>query len=250
MENNFCVKSINNIKNMKKENKNILLEEHLRKIKYRMNYTINESPKYNLLVNNNEEFDAIPNMSQEGQPVPMSQSLTNEADAVDDKEVQNIDNKVAPELPSGETNNMSIPEPPTPSFDDENVQPPIDEPEQQVDTIQNEIIKHNLEAMKSIHDELEKLSNVVGNLNSKVDDLNSEVDEIREPSNYEKLTNKSEVSYPYYFNLNDMWSQNWFNEKMEVTKNTGIRELPDGTYIADFDDLPKSSNTDISNSFI
>ena len=29
----------------------------------------------------------------------------------------------------------------------------------------------------------------------------------------------------------------------------GVRELPDGTFIADFDDLPQKSRIDIKNSF-
>jgi hypothetical protein len=124
-----------------------------------------------------------------------------------------------------------------------------------VDEIQNEIIKHNLEAMKSLHAEIEGLNGISVALNAKLDQLTSEVEEVREPSNTEKLMNKKNVSYPYYFNLNDMWSGSSFSERRDgesgggVETEKGIRELPDGTYVADFDDLPQKSQIDVQNSF-
>ena len=103
--------------------------------------------------------------------------------------------------------------------------------------------------MKAIDDQLQSLDKVTQDLNSKLDSLNAEVEEVREPTNTEKLMNKTSVSYPYYFNLNDFWSGNWFNEKRSGEKEKGIRELPDGSYIADFDDLPQKSKQDVQNSF-
>jgi hypothetical protein len=123
------------------------------------------------------------------------------------------------------------------------------EPVDQVNDIQNDIIKHNIEAMKSIHDQLEGLNNTVQGLNSKFDTLNSDVEEVREPTNTEKLMSKKNVSYPYYFNLNDFWNGNWFNEKRNGENEKGVRELPDGTYVADFDDLPQISKMDVQDSF-
>ena len=61
--------------------KNKLFEEHLRKIKYRYDYKINESPKYRPLVDNNEEFDNLPvelYNTDNGQAVPASPNFTNE----------------------------------------------------------------------------------------------------------------------------------------------------------------------------
>ena len=55
------------------------------------------------------------------------------------------------------------------------------------------------------------------------------------------------VSYPYYFNLNDYWSDNWFKNK--YSNNDSIKRLPDGTYVANFDDLPSKSSIDINKSF-
>ena len=60
---------------------------------------------------------------------------------------------------------------------------------------------------------------------------------------------KKEVSYPYYFNLNDFWQGNWFNEKRNQANEKGVKELPDGTFVADFDELPRKSKTDIQSSF-
>jgi len=111
------------------------------------------------------------------------------------------------------------------------------------------IIKHNIEAMKSIHDQLEQLNSTIQGLNSKVESLNVDVEEVREPTNAEKLMNKTSVSYPYYFNLNDLWQDNWFDQKRATEMEKGIKELPDGTYVADFDDLPQKSKIDIQNSF-
>lgn len=123
-------------------------------------------------------------------------------------------------------------------------------PENQVDDIQNEIIKHNIEAMKGIQDTLMGLNQSIEGLNSKMNVLNADVEEVREPTDGEKLMNKTDVSYPYYFNLNDFWQDNWFDQK-RVGENTekGVKELPDGSFVADFDDLPQKSKIDVQDSF-
>jgi hypothetical protein len=128
---------------------------------------------------------------------------------------------------------------------------PPAEPENQVDDLQNEIIKHNIEAMKSIHDELAGMSNTFEAMNAKMEKLNADVEEVREPTDSEKLMNKTSVSYPYYFNLNDFWQDNWFDQQRVSggVDEKGIKELPDGTYVADFDDLPQQSKIDIDDSF-
>jgi len=243
---------------MANEKKSMLPEEYLRKFKHRTGYVISESPKYRPLVSDSEEFDEIP-------------VLTNEAGEQEDAEKQGQ----VPPAPSNDVpQGADAPETPVPAFDAEagGVPPegemtdPMGEPtvgqdpmgapenaENQVDDLQNEIIKHNIEAMRGIHDQLESLNAVIQGLNSKVDTLNADVEEVREPTNAEKLMNKTSVSYPYYFNLNDLWSDNWFQQKhagaVGQTDERGIKELPDGTYVADFDDLPQKSKIDIQNSF-
>jgi len=242
---------------MKKEKKDILLEEHLRKIKYRVDYIINESPKYRPLVSNGEEFDEVPN-------------LTNEAGEQEDAEKPGggqtppapsndlpVDTGMPPAEMGGQDAGMPPAEDPLiggpQAADPMGASPmggaPVEQPEQQVNDLQNDIIKHNIEAMKSIHSQLEQLNGTVQGLNAKLAELNADVEEVREPSNTEKLMSKTNVSYPYYFNLNDFWSGNWFNQKREQEHEKGIQELPDGSYVADFDELPRKSKSDIQNSF-
>ena len=104
--------------------------------------------------------------------------------------------------------------------------------------------------MRGIHDQLEGLNSTITGLNQKMDVLGANVEEVREPTDSEKLMNKTDVSYPYYFNLNDFWKDNWFDQKRdEEQTNQGMKELPDGTYVADFDDLPQKSKIDVQNSF-
>jgi len=219
----------------------------LEKIKYLFNYKINEA-NYRQLVKDNEEFDEIP-------------SITTEADEENsnndnDPNKENTELEIDPKKPTSVGMDA-----PTPEFDkgnDQNIdgnELPIEEPiegenpELKVDEIQNDIIKHNIEAMKNIHTKLEDLNNIVQNLNSKIDNLDADVEEVREPTNVEKLMDKKNVSYPYYFNLNDFWKENWFSEKRTNDENEsqGMKKMPDGTYVADFDDLPKSP--DIKKSF-
>ena len=241
------------------KNKNLLSEEHLRKIKHRADYRINESPRYRALVNDNEEFDTIPDQNfqnrvgQGGNFNRMVSEVGEEEDAELAQQKDVREPTTAPEPEVGDEEGEA-PEAPAPAYADDEGEgmPPAEagiEPEPDVNEIQNEIIKHNIEAMKSIQTNLETLNNTVSSLNAKLGQLNAEVEEVREPTNVEKLTSKKDVSYPYYFNLNDFWKDNWFNQRREETNERGIRELPDGSYIADFDDLPTPSKHDIQKSF-
>jgi len=230
---------------MEKEKNPKLLEEQLRKFKFRIDYKINESPKYRALVQDGEEFDNVP--------------LTNEAGEQEDAEIPG-GGRIPTEPTVDDTN---APDEPIPAATPPDAGAPPEDPNAvnpmgaemnapaapQVDDIQNEIIKHNIEAMKSIHDKLENLDVTIRGLNSKMDVITADVEEVREPSNSEKLMNKTNVSYPYYFNLNDFWKGNWFDEKRNEQQEKGITELPDGTYVADFDDLPQKSKADVQNSF-
>jgi hypothetical protein len=235
---------------MEDNKKSKLIEEQLRKFKHRVDYRVSESAKYHPLISSNEEFDEVP-------------ELTNEAGEQEDAPKPEGNEPPAP------SNDQPVgAEAPVPAFDAAGGEAPADpmggdplmggapdpmgapvQPENQVNDIQNEIIKHNIEAMKSIHDQLEGLNSMVQGLNGKMEVLAADVQEVREPTNSEKLMNKSNVSYPYYFNLNDFWSGNWFNEKREKEMEKGIKEMPDGTFVADFDDLPQKSKIDVQNSF-
>ena len=243
------------------KDKNLLSEEHLRKIMHRSGYKINESPRYRSLVNDGEEFDTIPDENI-GNRVGLGgnfNTMVSEVGEQEDAEQEGTEPREPTNAPEPETapEGDEMPEPPAPDYAEDDMPPEAGAPEAamggpvqpEVDEIQNDIIRHNIEAMKSIQSELQNLNNTVTGLNAKLGELNAEVEEVREPTNMEKLMKKTDVSYPYYFNLNDFWKDNWFTQKRDEAQEKGVRELPDGTYVADFDDLPKPSKTDIQNSF-
>jgi hypothetical protein len=237
------------------EKKDVLLEEHIRKIKHRFGYQISESPRYRPLISSLEEFDEVPELTSEAgeQEDALKPGGGETPPAPTNDQPMNADAAGAPPTPAfdqGGEGGGGMPPPEEPGMEAGAPpgMPPV-QPEQQVDDLQNDIIKHNIEAMKSIHTELETLSGTVNSLNSKMDRLNADVEEVREPTNSEKLMSKSNVSYPYYFNLNDFWSGNWFNQKREEQHERGINELPDGSFVADFDDLPQKSKMDVQDSF-
>jgi hypothetical protein len=242
---------------MANEIKSKLQEEALREFMYRVKYRVNETPKYRPLVEMGEEFDELPEANDAGeQQTPPPQPNNGEVPPVDPN-LQATD--------SGEPIPPATPATPVPEFDqaggnasadsaisagNPSVPPPVEPTVPEIDDVQNEIIKHNIEAMKAIHDQLEGLNNLTQSLNGKLDMLSAEVEEVREPTNVEKLLNKTSVSHPYYYNLNDFWGKdNWFNQQREKEGSKGIKEMPDGTYMADFDDLPQKSKTDLQNSF-
>ena len=95
--------------------------------------------------------------------------------------------------------------------------------------------------MKHIHDQLKSLDDFVKSIDTKMSVLTADVEEVRAPTNGEKLMAQKNVSYPYYYNLNDYWQDNTFEHKaQEEDFGQGIQKLSDGTFIADFDDLPKN----------
>jgi hypothetical protein len=247
------------------ENNDNLLNEHLEKIKYRFNYAINETPKYKSIVE--DEYDDIPTVkhaTQDGQPMP---NAGGGSDAYYEGGDNNDDQlpgapQTAPTDPVAEPSNAPAPDnapPPDNVPIDTNVdvdvsaEMPMEEPPVDlgptVDELQNDVIKQNIEAMKEINDKLEGLDVNLQKINSEMDNLNYKVKEVEEPTNAEKLVARKDVSYPYYFNLNDVWKDNWFEQNRKDAGEKGINELPDGTYVADFDELPKPSEMDINDSF-
>ena len=213
--------------------------------------SLKETASYNKLVQNEGDFDDIPDSfysTQSGYPTPenpgLSSTLYEEEEEGGDEEM---------ELP------MEAPPESPPEADIEDEEGTDTE---SVDKIQNEIIRYNIETLKSIHSEIKNLNSSIDSLNGRFDELNRDVEEVREPTNVEKLEQKKDVSYPYYFNLNDFWKGNWFEDIYGGDKsNNGdgddgnqesvgsIKKLPDGSFVADFDDLPKDSFIDIEKSF-
>jgi hypothetical protein len=217
----------------KKQKQNF--NEHIDKLKYKMNYGINEAPLYRKITE--EDFgteDTLPDQFVQAEPSPDAPAPAT--------------GTTTPAPASGATTPVPAPADPNAIAGDPQATDPM-AAEQSVDKIQNDIIRQNLTTMEMIHNKLEQLETTVQNLNQEYQKLNADVEEVREPTSGEKLMSKKEVSYPYYYNLNDVWKGNWFEEQRKKDNDGGIRELPDGTFIADFDDLPEFSKTDISQSF-
>jgi len=257
------------------------INEQINKLKYRFNYQISETPKYKAIIDDDMNFDDIPvgaNATQDNQSIPNNGGIPDvyldEQGNEDEPDVVTAPSNA----PVPETGNAPELEPITPEEEiplEEPVAPeeelPIEEPipdeglpqeepipgdglpqedqTQDINKMQNEIIKHNIEAMKSLKDKLDDLESLNGQLNNELQTLNMKVKEVEEPTNVEKFMTKKEVSYPYYFNLNDFWDDNWFDKQRVVAEEKGIRELPDGTFIADFDDLPQNNSMDVDDSF-
>jgi len=233
-----------------KEKNNSFLNE----FKYRVGYEINEEARYKKLEMDENEYDNIPDnvyMTKDGMPTP--NIPTHMEEDVDEP-------TPAEEPPEGPPGDEPTPEEVLADVPEEEEV----EEERAVDEIQNEIIKHNIEAMKAIHNSIKSLDDTVNQLNSKVDglssdvnNLSSDVEEVREPTDAEKLVKQKDVSYPYYFNLSDYWKGNWFDQKRQdqqqqagkTKRDDGIVELPDGSFIASFDDLPKLSDDDLKKTF-
>ncbi|MFW6219864.1 MAG: hypothetical protein ACOC33_03410 [bacterium] len=224
------------------KDKNNLNEQHLEKIKYRFNYAINETPKYRPMIKDESEFDELPDAVYS---TPKQASLEEvDENPQDNEEVQDLPDENAPE---GEVESPE--EPVEVPMGDEPELMGEPHPEEGVDELQNDIIKHNIQAMKDLNDKIKSLDSYVNSVNTTMSQLSAKVKEVEEPTNAEKLMSKKEVSYPFYFNLPDVWKGNWFDQQREQMQEKGIKQLPDGTYIADFDDLPKYSDQDIESSF-
>ena len=199
---------------------------HIKKILYKSSYIINEAASIRKLTEAEFENDDMPE-----DVIPLSNTQTtnnNQAtDATKDSEPKPESNQAPAEEPQL-TNNVQKPQ------------------EQQnsgsVDSLQNDLIRMNLNAMVKIHNELDSLNKTVQNLNIENQKLKSQVEEVREPSTEEKLLKRKQDSYPYYNNLSDVWKDNWFEKKTVGNEYNGITKLDDGTYIANFDDLPKTNN--------
>lgn len=212
-------------------------------------FSLNES-HYREIVDTEEEFDDLPTTNEAGEQEDAEKPEGSvPAEPSNDPTVETEPNDLAgDELPAVE-------EPPVPEFDSKGGEevdavdivgePPVED----VDSIQNEIIKMNTLTMKSVYDKLEDLNSITNSLNNKVEILAGDVEEVKEPSDAEKMIQRKQASYPYYFGLNDMWSDSWFEQERLKENSKGIIQLPDGTYIADFDNIADTSDTDINNSF-
>ena len=240
--------------------KKISLNEHINAMKNRINY-MNETPSYRKF-GDEDTYDDIPvgifEAGEEDLPPEQLNVPTKGAENTTGAEAEMPPAPAMPpaggEMPPQPDAGAPALEAPIPDLNPDPLQPlgdqmPVEPPQPDVDSIQNDIIKSNLMAIRDIHDQLKTLNSIADSLNSKMDVMAKDVDEVREPTNGEKLMNKSKVSYPFYQNLSDMWKGNWFDKSREGSEEKGINKLPDGSYIADFDDLAKMSPIDVQKSF-
>lgn len=215
--------------------KNININEHISEIMFRSKYRINESAKYHKIIDNNEEFDEFPKEISEEDEIPPIGKEPNKP----------IEEPATADLPPIDSNLPIAGTSDTPEMSplDNSLAPNQIPMEDQVtvDDIQNDIIKTNLETLKHLNQQLKSIDDYIKGIDNKIASLNADVEEVRAPTNGEKLMKQKNVSYPYYYNLNDYWDGNNFEHKREEENfGQGIKKLDNGTFIADFDDLPKN----------
>lgn len=227
------------------------INEHINRIKFLSGYQLNEA-KYSL-VDNMDEDDTIPDdIFKSVQPISGVDSNVHE-DEGDGEEGNTMPDMGAEEAP------LEEPAPEVPMEE-----PPVEEPvedmgmgseepapmeQPSVEDIQNDILKKSVSAMQKMNDQLQNLENTLASFDQKMAGLNKEVEEVREPTNVEKLVARKQDSHPFYMNLDDMWNGNSFQARRQIDHSNGIKQLEDGTYIADFDSLPKYSEQEIKDSF-
>ena len=231
------------------------LKEHIEKIMSKTEYVL-ESPSYKAIID--DDFGAYDDPNEfmggvnpvdgtsplrEVDPIPGEEE---EESPLGDVEMEAIGGEEAPEetpvddVPVDEPVDVA-PEPvPTPEPEPERPDP---------DEIQNEIIKQNIDIMKQLNSKIENLEAGIDNLAMQNAELNKDVEEVREPTNVEKMVQRKDDSHPYYYGLNDMWEGNWFQARRDELGERGMRELEDGSYIADFDEMPQHNDQEIKDSF-
>lgn len=250
------------------------LNEHIKKIMSKSNYVL-ESPSYRAIIDDDFESYDDPNkfMGMDGaNPVDGTSPLREEDPLPNDEEGEMGDIEMdavgaqpsaepTPDVPAPEmggeapipdeveTPEMGAEEPaPTPEGGEVTTPSP--------DELQNEIIKKNIDVMKQLNQKIEDLEMGIGELNNqnralvaKNAEMEKDVEEVREPTNVEKLTSRKEDSHPYYYGLNDMWKGNWFQARRDQLGERGMKQLDDGSYVADFDEMHKFTDYEIKDSF-
>jgi hypothetical protein len=233
------------------------MNETVDRMKYLFKYALNEASY--TLIDGIEEDDNIPEEIW-SEPSSVSPVSPHNSNVMEDEEPQ-MDNEGLPvedpamgEFPEeemGAEEEMAVEDP----MGGEEMEMSMEEPMPEepappsADEIQNDILKSSISAMQKMNDELNSLESTLGMLNSKIDGLNAEVEEVKEPTNVEKLMSRKEDSHPFYYNLNDMWDGNSFQARRQVENSEGMKQTDDGSYVADFDSLPKYTDQEVNDSF-
>lgn len=218
-------------------------DKHFEKILYNSSYKIDEDAKFNRIdqsfFDDDEDFSDLLGEDEENEDAEETEVESEENDEISDEDLsdENIGGEES-DLDSGNEEN----------FEEEN------NSESEVDKVQNEIIKTNINTMNMIHGKLKELEDSIKNLDNQYQNLQKDVEDVKEPSNAEKLKSHAEDSFPYYKNLNDLWqngvttNDNEVDDTVDINTNN-MKRLKDGSYVAIFDDLDDMSSADVNKSF-
>ncbi len=193
--------------------------KHIKKILYNSLYNINENVKFNKIDSSYFENDDVANFIDEDEE--NDKEISNNMDDDLENKNQNIDVSGKDEVKKNDT-------------------------DKNVDLIQNKIIKNTINTMNMIHNKMKELDDNIKKLEYKYLNLKKDVDEVKEPTNKEKLMQHHNDSRPYYKNLNDVWRKDDMGDSIN---DDGIIKLPNGKYIAIFDNLGNMSSVDLNKSF-
>lgn len=193
--------------------------KHIEKILYNSLYNINENVKFNKIDSSYFENDDVANFIDEDEE--NDKEISNNMDDDLENKNQNIDVSGKDEVKKNDT-------------------------DKNVDLIQNKIIKNTINTMNMIHNKMKELDDNIKKLEYKYLNLKKDVDEVKEPTNKEKLMQHHNDSRPYYKNLNDVWRKDDMGDSIN---DDGIIKLPNGKYIAIFDNLGNMSSVDLNKSF-
>ena len=193
--------------------------KHIKKILYKSLYNINENVEFNKIDSSYFENDDVANFLDEDEE--NDKEISNNMDDDLENKNQNIDVSGKDEVKKNDT-------------------------DKNVDLIQNEIIKNTINTMNMIHNKMKELDDNIKKLEYKYLNLKKDVDEVKEPTNKEKLMQHHNDSRPFYKNLNDVWRKDGMDDSIY---DDGIIKLPNGKYIAIFDNLGNMSSVDLNKSF-
>lgn len=233
------------------------LNEHIKKMLYKSEYVISESPIYRAVMDD-KSFDPIPegwNMKEaEGAISPASGQTS--ASSAPDPAAQPVGTAAPTQptpdpaaAPQGNATPAAEPAPsPAPPTAAPSPVAPAPDLGPTKEELQKKVMEYQLDAMRGMSRKMDELEGLVLSLNSQLAQFSKEVEKVKEPTDVEKFDNRKLDSHPYYFNLNDMWNNNTFQGRMDSMNSKGMIKTEDG-YMADFDQLPKLSQYEVKDSF-
>ena len=126
---------------------------------------------------------------------------------------------------------------------------PEEPAEPSVDELQNDLIKLNISTMQQMNAKVADLEKTMSVIDAKFMELNKDVEEVKEPTNVEKLVSRKQDSHPFYNGLNDLWDGNVFHARRDDAGEKGMKQMEDGSFIADFDQMNKFTDYEVKDSF-